>query len=107
MHAEGIVARILKSCLSDLHAKRAGALTRAVGAVLGGGTVNLSTIALHLRGDIAFKHRLKSVDRLLGNTALYRRRLALYRRLAQHWLRGVNPWLVVVDWSDVTADQRF
>lgn len=107
MHAQGIVARILKPCLSDLHAKRAAALTRAVGAVLSGGRVNLSAIALHLRADSVLKHRLKSVDRLLGNVLLHRMRLTLYRQLAQHWLQDVNPWLVVVDWSDVTLDQRF
>lgn len=107
MHAGEIVARILKPCLTDLHAKRAAALTRAVGAVLAGGTVSLSAIALHLRGDTVLKHRLKSVDRLLGNRVLYRMRLGLYRQLAQHWLQDVNPWLVVVDWSDVTVDQRF
>lgn len=107
MHAQGIVARILKPCLSDLHAKRAAALMRAVGAVLSGGRVNLSAIALHLRADSVLKHRLKSVDRLLGNVLLHRMRLTLYRQLAQHWLQDVNPWLVVVDWSDVTLDQRF
>lgn len=107
MHAEGIVARILGPCLTGIHAKRAKALTRAAAALLRGGVTSLSAIALHLGPGIAFKHRLKSVDRLLGNPALHRARGGLYRCLAQHWLKDVAQWLVVVDWSDVTLDQRW
>lgn len=107
MHAEGIVARILKPCLTEIHAKRVAALTRATAALLRGGITNLSSIALHLGRGIALKHRLKSVDRLLGNCALQRERFDVYRRLAQHWLQDVRQWLIVVDWSDVTVDQRW
>lgn len=107
MHAEGIIARILGPCLTGIHAKRAEALRRATAALLRGGVTSLSAIALHLCHDIAFKHRLKSVDRLLGNPALHRSRGDLYRCLAQQWLKDVAQWLVVVDWSDVTLDQRW
>lgn len=107
MHASAIVARVLGPCLKGIHAKRAGALLRATAALLGGGRTSLSAIALHLCPDIAFKHRLKSVDRLLGNPALHRVRGDLYRSLAQHWLKDLTPWLVVVDWSDLTPDQRW
>jgi hypothetical protein len=48
-----------------MHAKRAGAQLRATVALIDGGRTSLSAIALHLGDDIAFKHRLKSVDRLL------------------------------------------
>ena len=93
--------------MTGMHAKRAAALTRATAALLRGGVTSLSAIALHLSQDIAFKHRLKSVDRLLGNPALHRARGDLYRCLAQQWLKDVTSWLVVVDWSDLTLDQRW
>ena len=107
MHASAMIARVLGPCLTGMHTKRAGALLRATAALLCGGRTSLSAIALHLCHDIAFKHRLKSVDRLLGNPALHRARGDLYRRLAQQWLKDVTPWLVVVDWSDLTLDQRW
>ena len=107
MHASAIVARVLGPCLRGIHAKRAGALLRATAALLYGGRTSLSAIALHLCHDIAFKHRLKSVDRLLGNPALHRVRGDLYRCLAQQWLKDVPQWLIVVDWSDLTPDQRW
>jgi hypothetical protein len=70
MHAEKILMRVLGPCLETLHAKRAGALLRATAALVRGGITSLSAIALSLDGGIRLKHRLKSVDRLLGNTAL-------------------------------------
>ncbi len=107
MHAEGIVARTLGPCLAKLHVKRSNALLRATAALLCAGRANLSSIALYLSSDIAYKHRIKSVDRLLGNAALHQVRAQLYGRLAQYWLKDVERWLVVVDWSDATRDQRW
>lgn len=107
MHVPTMIARILAPCLINLHAKRAQALISVTEALLYGGRASLSAVALHLSRSCAFKHRLKCVDRLLGNAALHRRRADLYQALAQRWLHGVTQWLVVVDWSVVTPDQRW
>lgn len=107
MHARTIVARVLAPCLKGMHAKRAEALLRATTGLLSGGRTTLSAIALHLDAQIDFKHRLKSVDRLLGNGALHQLRGLLYGRLAHCWLKDVERWLVVVDGSDLTCDQRW
>jgi hypothetical protein len=106
MHAEKILARVLEPCLESLHSKRAGALLRATAALVRGGVTSLSAIALSLDGATTLKHRLKSVDRLLGNTALNLERYELYRCVALSWLKDVSQILLVVDWSDLTKDQR-
>src|SRR3990172_6186503 len=69
MHAWKIVAAIVEVCRDGLHAKRAAALRRAVAALVAGGVLSLSALALRLNGPTALKHRIKSVDRLLGNPA--------------------------------------
>lgn len=107
MHAANIVARILEPCLAGLHAKRAQALQRAVVALLTGGVLSLSALALAIRSPTHYKHRLKSVDRLLGNAAIQSARHLLYAALASRWLTGVERILLVVDWSDLTPDQRW
>jgi hypothetical protein len=107
MHAEAIVARVLTPCLNGIHRKRVDALLRATAALLRGGVTSLSAIALHLGNDITLKHRLKSVDRLLGNGALHAMWVEVYRCLAQCWLKDISPLLIVVDWSDLTRDQRW
>jgi hypothetical protein len=44
---------------------------------------------------------------LLGNVGLHAVRCELYAALAARWLSGVRQLLLVVDWSDLTADQRW
>jgi hypothetical protein len=107
MHATTIVTRVLAPCLNGLHAKRAAACQRAVMAVLLGAALSLSAIALGVRATTAYRHRIKSVDRLLGNAALHAMRSALYAALAQRWLNGVRQLLLVIDWSDLTPDQSW
>jgi len=107
MHAHTIVTRVLGPCLSSLHAKRAKALLRATSALVQGALASLSGIALCLSGATCVKHRIKSVDRLLGNAGVEGARRDIYRALAQRRLKGVEHILVVVDWSDLTKDQHW
>ena len=107
MYAERILTQVLASCLVNLHAKRASALSRTTAALLHGGVASLSAIAGKLRADTALKHRIKSVDRLLGNTGIHLMRSAIYQSLAARWLNGLPQVLLVVDWSDLTRDQRW
>lgn len=107
MHATAILARVLGPCLAQLHAKRKQTLVRATAALLSGGVTSLSAIALRLSGETTLKHRLKSVDRLLGNGAMHFVRGEIYQRVAQSWLTGLSRLLLVVDWSEVTKDQQW
>jgi len=107
MHADTILTHVLGSCLTDLHVKRAAALLRATTALLRGSITSLTAIALCLDSATTLKHRIKSVDRLLGNSGLHLARGALYRSVAQCWLQGLSQLLVVVDWSDLSRDQRW
>lgn len=107
MHASAIVTRVLGSCLSRLHAKRAMALQRAVVAVLTGGALSLSCVALAMSGTVALRHRIKRMDRLLGSVSLQHARAELYGALALRWLAGLKQVLLVIDWSDLTPDQRW
>lgn len=107
MHAKGIVGLMLKDCLSSLHEKRAEAVRAGVGAALRGGHLSLSGLAQRMAGTVALRYRVKRMDRLLGNDAIHGERAMIYGALARGWLRQLEHVLVVVDWSDVTADQRW
>jgi hypothetical protein len=107
MHADRILTHVLDSCLTSLHSKQSAALLRATSALLRGSITSLTEIALCLSGDTTLKHRIKSVDRLLGNSGLHLARVELYRNVAQRWLQGLSQLLVVVDWSDLSRDQRW
>lgn len=107
MHAGTIVKRMLDGCVSGLHAKQSASILAAVTAVLRGGRLSLSQLARSLESTVAMRHRIKRMDRLLGSPRIHRHRLPIYRALAARWLDGVNTLLIVVDWSDMTEDQRW
>lgn len=107
MHANVIITRVLDGCWSGLHLKRAQALRAAVLSLVLGGALSLSGIARRLQGPIAMRHRIKRIDRLLGNEAVWASRGALYHAVSERWLADLKQLLIVVDWSDMTADQKW
>ena len=107
MHAKGIVNGLLGSCLSCLHAKRAESIKAAVWSALDGGRLSLSQLARSVSSACAMRHRIKRIDRLLGNAAVYGARMSIYQAVAAHWLAGIRQLLIVVDWSGVTPDQQW
>lgn len=107
MHARTIVDELLSDGLCCLHAKQAEAVKVAVCGVLEGGRLSLSQLARSAESTTTMRHRVKRMDRLLGNGALHAARATIYHDVAERWLAGINQVLVVIDWSDVTADQQW
>jgi hypothetical protein len=90
-----------------MHAKRLTALLAAVEAVIQGCRLTLSDLGRGLRGKVAVKHNIKRMDRLLGNGKLHLEKAFVYQALARQCLIGVDTPLIVIDWSDLTADRRW
>jgi hypothetical protein len=107
MHANQIVARILDGVQDWMHASRWRALCDVANAAASGAPVSLTGLALRTRRSTALRHRVKCVDRLLGNAHLGIERQAIYAALAQRWLSGLPQLLIVVDWSSLSADLRW
>jgi len=70
MHARKIVDGLLGDCLSCLHAKQVEAVKAAVCGALEGGRLSLSQLARSIDSPTAMRHRIKRIDRLLGNADL-------------------------------------
>jgi len=67
MRAERILSRWLEPLTDFMHAKRQRALLDVVGALMKGRRLWVTTLGRALPGPAKFKHRIKRVDRLLGN----------------------------------------
>lgn len=97
---------ILKSQVIT-HQYRLTAVMKAVESILCGGKLTLTHLGRNLPEKIYEKHKIKCIDRLLGNSKLHNERHALYR-LMGHWLLcGVKHPVIIVDWSDVYEGQKF
>jgi len=53
------------------------------------------------------KHNIKRVDRLVGNPALHQERPVMSRALARLMVGRRRRPVVIVDWSDLSADREF
>lgn len=107
MHALKIVEGMLCGCLSSLHARLAESVKAAVFGAMRGGRLSLSQLARSVESATAMRHRVKRMDRLLGNKSLHSARADIYQEVAAQWLIGIDQVLVVVDWSDASTDQRW
>lgn len=100
---------ILKDKLADgfefLHAKRQAALWRTVEALARGGRLWLTALGRDMRGPAQEKHRIKAVDRLLGNPAIHAGLPRLNRALAHFLLRRIARPVLLVDWTGCGPDQ--
>jgi hypothetical protein len=95
-----ILQSALQVNLQHVHRRRLDSVYRAVEGVLVGRQLCLTGLGRALPGRTSEKHRVKAVNRLLGNRALHQEIETFYRALAAWLLRRVRTPVVAVDWTD-------
>ena len=105
MHALTILHRCLGPLLTGIHSRRLATLLDAVAATVCGPRLTLTDIGRRFGGEATLRNRIKRADRLLGNRHLQGQARMIYTALAQTLLRRVTEPLIVIDWSDLKADQ--
>ncbi|MEA3644000.1 MAG: IS4 family transposase [Lamprobacter sp.] len=105
MHALTILQRCVAPLLIGIHRRRLSVLLEAVAATVSGPRLTLTEIGRRFSGVAALRHRIKRADRLLGNRPLQRDAKLIYGALARMLLAKVAEPLIVIDWSDLKADQ--
>lgn len=105
MHAVSLLHKILRSNCAEIHLARLNSLRDAVVGLLNGRRLSIAGVGRAMRPGAKTKHRIKRIDRLVGNRHLELERLSIYRALTCA-LVGTQPRpLVLVDWSDARADR--
>ena len=106
MHALRLLHEALDKALPSVHQRRLRALMAGVEALLTGRQLWLSELGRHLPGTAMEKHKIKRVDRLLGNAHLHQERRKVYRWLAQRLVGRCAHPCIIVDWSDVDSAKK-
>ena len=107
MHAVHILHQYLRRYCPGVHLKRLAALLACVSAALLGQRITLSELGRALPSRAQVKHSIKRVDRLLGNRQLAAERFDIYQAIARLLVADVQRPVILVDWSDLTADRRW
>ena len=103
MQALRLLHKTLAQALPEIHLTRLRALMASVEGLLCGRQLWLSELGRHLPGRAKEKHKIKRVDRLLGNARLQHERRTLYQWLARQLVGGCRHPSILIDWSDVDA----
>jgi hypothetical protein len=104
LRASQIIRGFCGKSLDQFHAARVAALLHVVDAVGNAGRLTLTSLARALRPTTTPKHRIKRVDRLLGNFRLQLELNDWYALLAQKLLKGQRRPLIALDWTQVSGD---
>jgi hypothetical protein len=86
MQTQATVSRLLQCCQGFMHAARWRALRDVSTAAVNGQVLTLSALAVGNPRAISKRHRVKCIDRLLGNMHLKSEHFELYKALAVQWL---------------------
>lgn len=97
------VVEVLRSAIEEnlvgVHQRRLDSLWRTVVGLVRGGQLCLTSLGRALPGASSDKHRIKAVDRLLGNKRLHREIQTIYRAMAAWLLKRVETPVIAVDWT--------
>lgn len=103
MPARTLCHKFFKDILAPLHFYRQKTLIDATSAVINGASLTLTSIGRHLPGNASVKHKIKRVDRLLGNRHLHREISTIFQRVTQHITRNMSRVVILIDWSGYHA----
>lgn len=102
MHGLQLLHKILLKSCSRIHINRLASLISATQGLLNCSKLTLVNIGRHLQGPQLVKHKIKQIDRLLGNEHLYTERKAIYHCLTSLLISPQSRPIILVDWSGVT-----
>lgn len=97
MHALKLLHKRLTNAHVITHKFRLVALMKSVESLLNGGKLTLTHLGRNLHSSGYEKHKIKCIDRLLGNAKLHTERHALYRQMGRWLLCHISRPLIIVD----------
>jgi hypothetical protein len=107
MIALEVLHKKLTQACPFIHQTRLTALIHATCALLVGQRLSLTQLGRNLTSTAHVKHNIKRIDRLLGNAYLHQERKDIYQFICAELLKGNAQPLVIVDWSDLTAERDY
>lgn len=96
----------LSDALPSLHKRRLASVFSGVSGLLRGRQLSLSGVGRHVPRKAKEKHKIKQIDRLLGNPRLSAERHAIYRWMCWQLLGASRHPNIIVDWSDIDPSKR-
>lgn len=102
MHGLQLLHNLLSKSCSQIHTNRLASLLRSVEGLLSCSKLTLVNIGRNLSSSTLVKHKIKQIDRLLGNPYLHQEKGVIYQALTEKLITSNSRPVILVDWSGVT-----
>jgi len=99
MPAPTICHKYLQQALSGFNKARVKSLLHCSDALVQGKRLTLTEIGRNIAGKAKVKHKIKRVDRLLGNPKLHADLITIYQAIAESFYASLPYLVIAVDWS--------
>lgn len=83
----------------SIHAKRANCLFETAWSLTGDANLTISSLGANKAGRANVKHKIKSVDRLVGNPLLHKEIPTIYKEFFASIIQSEPILYILVDWS--------
>lgn len=87
------------NALSCFHRTRTNSLFKACWSLTKHAHLTISSLGRHLEGAAYVKHKIKSIDRLIGNSHLHRELPAIYKNFYRPFIACMSTLYIIVDWT--------
>lgn len=87
------------NALSSIHATRAMSLFETCWSLTKQADLTITSLGCHKDGNAYVKHKIKSVDRLVGNPKLHAEISTIYKEFFQPFIACTSVLFIIVDWS--------
>ncbi|MGJ0579372.1 IS4 family transposase [Xenorhabdus bovienii] len=106
MPAREVCHNFFENALAPFHKYRQNALIDATIALINGASLTLTSIGRFLPGSAHVKHKIKRVDRLLGNEALHRDIPDIFCNIIAMLTESLSLCVIAVDWSGYPSQEH-
>ncbi|NIR50593.1 MAG: IS4 family transposase, partial [Aliifodinibius sp.] len=107
MRATQILDTHLRKHCQGVHQKRMTALLTITTALITGKKLTVTGLGRAICNGTQTKHNIKRADRLIGNVAMNQDRGEIYKAMAKLSIGQQHRPVILIDWSDVSADREF
>lgn len=99
MLTKEVSQKFLQSSLISIHKLRVNAIFEATWALTQNAKLTISSLGKHKAGKAYVKHKIKSIDRLVGNSNLHREINIIYKEFYLSLFASLPTISLIVDWS--------
>lgn len=107
MHAALFLHNFVSKSLSFVHKMRLKILLASVFSLMNDGRLTLTALGRNLQGTSKVKNKIKSIDRLLGNSKLFKESFEIYLQLSKKLLVGAKEAVLLLDFSGCCTKEYY